>query len=148
MADANNGYKDQFDEAWNLLAKTSQDDLYWMEELFPESVTGYSRLKDKIAEASMKTLNADGENFSKPAQFEEYLHPRRLIDVLQLDTRRGGSVLQSGNGGPNHFDRHFRDRLDRALHRCRRDAARLQRPRNGRRAGRHHRRRHVGSVRC
>ena len=90
MTDANNGYKDHFDEAWNLLEKTSQDNVYWIEELFPESVAGYSRLKDKIAASGMKTLNADGENFSKPVQFDEYLRPRRLIDVLQLDARRGG----------------------------------------------------------
>jgi L-alanine-DL-glutamate epimerase-like enolase superfamily enzyme len=90
MADPNNGYRGSFDEAWNLLEKTREDNLYWIEELFPESVAGYTRLKDKMAEAGMKTLNADGENFNKPSQFEEYLHPRRLIDVLQLDIRRGG----------------------------------------------------------
>lgn len=96
MADANNGYKGDFDEAWNLLDKTRQDNLYWIEELFPESVAGYSRLKEKIAEAGMKTLIADGENFRKPLQFEEYLRPRRLIDVLQLDVRRAGffGILQ------------------------------------------------------
>jgi L-alanine-DL-glutamate epimerase-like enolase superfamily enzyme len=53
-------------------------------------VDGYSRLKDKITASGMKTLCADGENFGHPEQFLPYLRPRRLIDILQLDIRRGG----------------------------------------------------------
>ena len=90
MADANNGYHDDFDNAWKLVESTAPDNLYWMEELFPESVEAYSRLRDKMARASMKTLIADGENFSRPEQFSPYLRPQRLMDVLQLDIRRGG----------------------------------------------------------
>ncbi len=90
MADANNGYHDDFDNAWKLVESTAPDNLYWMEELFPESVEACSRLKDKMTQAGMKTLIADGENFSRPGQFSPYLRPRRLMDVLQLDIRRGG----------------------------------------------------------
>jgi L-alanine-DL-glutamate epimerase-like enolase superfamily enzyme len=92
MGDANNGYKDQFDALWRLLAETRSDKLHWMEEPFPESVSGYGRLKDKLAEAKMSTLIADGENFRHASEFEPYLKPRRLMDVLQLDTRSGGFI--------------------------------------------------------
>jgi L-alanine-DL-glutamate epimerase-like enolase superfamily enzyme len=64
--------------------------LHWIEEGFPETVEGYSRLKDRMEKAGMKTLIADGENFRDPRQFNPYLEPRRLMDVLQLDIRRGG----------------------------------------------------------
>jgi D-galactarolactone cycloisomerase len=90
MGDANNGYKDEFDNAWSLLEKTKTDKLYWIEEIFPETVEDYTRLKDKLEAAHMPTKIADGENFTKPSQFEPYLKPRVLMDVTQLDVRRGG----------------------------------------------------------
>jgi D-galactarolactone cycloisomerase len=92
MGDANNGYQEQFDGLWRMLAETRDDKLHWIEEPFPESVDGYGRLKDKLAEAKMSTLIADGENFRHANEFEPYLHPRRLMDVLQLDTRSGGFI--------------------------------------------------------
>lgn len=90
MADPNNGYINDFPNAWNLLEKTRNDNLYWIEEIFPEKVDDYARLKDKVQSAGMKTMIADGENLARPNQFEPYLRPRRLMDVLQLDIRRGG----------------------------------------------------------
>ena len=90
MGDANNGYKDMFDAAWRLLAETRDDKLYWIEEPFPESVEEYGRLKDKIASGGLDTRIADGENLRHSDQFEPYLKPRRLMDVLQLDIRTGG----------------------------------------------------------
>jgi L-alanine-DL-glutamate epimerase-like enolase superfamily enzyme len=92
MGDANNGYEGQFDGLWRMLAETRDDKLHWIEEPFPESVDGYGRLKDKLAEAKMDTLIADGENFRHANEFEPYLQPRRLMDVLQLDTRSGGLI--------------------------------------------------------
>ncbi len=90
MGDPNNGYKDDFEGAWKLLQGVRQSNLYWIEEAFPESVDGYTRLKAKIAEAGMQTLIADGENLSEPAPFLPYMKPKRLIDVVQMDIRRGG----------------------------------------------------------
>jgi D-galactarolactone cycloisomerase len=90
MGDANNGYQGQFDGLWRLLSETQADQLYWIEEPFPESVDGYGRLKDKLAEAKINTLIADGENLRHANDFEPYLKPRRLMDILQLDTRSGG----------------------------------------------------------
>ena len=92
MGDANNGYQGQFDGLWRMLAETRDDKLHWIEEPFPESVDGYGRLKDKFAAAKMGTLIADGENFRHASEFEPYLRPRRLMDVLQLDTRTGGFI--------------------------------------------------------
>jgi L-alanine-DL-glutamate epimerase-like enolase superfamily enzyme len=40
--------------------------------------------------AKMKTFLADGENMRSADQFTPYLKPRRLMDVLQMDIRRGG----------------------------------------------------------
>lgn len=92
MGDANNGYEGQFDGLWRMLSETRDDNLHWIEEPFPETVEGYGRLKDKFAEAKISTLIADGENFRHAGEFERYLHPRRLMDVLQLDTRSGGLI--------------------------------------------------------
>ena len=90
MGDANNGYEGQFDALWRMLAGTRVDKLHWIEEPFPETLAGYGKLKDKLAEAGISTMIADGENLRYANQFEPYLHPRRLMDVLQLDIRTGG----------------------------------------------------------
>ncbi len=90
LADANNAYRDDFERAWRFLSEARDLNLYWMEELFPETVEWYARLKERMEKAGMKTLIADGENFTDPRGFEPYLKPKRLIDVLQMDIRRGG----------------------------------------------------------
>jgi D-galactarolactone cycloisomerase len=90
LVDANNGYRDDFDLAWRLLANTQSANLHWMEEIFPEDVELYGKLQDRMRQAGMKTLLADGENISDPEQFAPYLRPRRLMDALQMDIRRGG----------------------------------------------------------
>lgn len=90
MVDPNNGYEGDFDSAWHLMESTADDHLYWMEELFKEDVAKYTELRSKMKAAKMKTLYADGENFKEPSQFEPYLKPKKLVDVLQLDIRRGG----------------------------------------------------------
>jgi len=90
MADDNNAFADDFPRAWKFLRQTTDIDLYWIEEIFPESVREYSRLKDLIARAGLKTRVADGENLREPEEFISYVQPRRLMDVLQLDIRNGG----------------------------------------------------------
>jgi L-alanine-DL-glutamate epimerase-like enolase superfamily enzyme len=90
MADDNNAYKDDFPRAWKFLSQTGDVNLHWIEEIFPETVPDYSRLKDLMAKAGLRTLIADGENLREPREFEPYLKPRRLMDVLQLDIRSGG----------------------------------------------------------
>jgi L-alanine-DL-glutamate epimerase-like enolase superfamily enzyme len=90
LADANNGYRDDFERAWTLMDETRDVNLYWMEEIFPESVDGYRRLRQQMENARIKTLIADGESVGDPRDFEPYLKPQRLMDVLQMDIRHGG----------------------------------------------------------
>jgi len=90
LVDANNGYRDDFDRAWRLMAQTADSKLHWMEEIFPENVEMYGRLRDRMEQAEIRTLIADGENVREPGEFAPYLKPRRLMDVLQMDIRRGG----------------------------------------------------------
>ncbi|MBI3680540.1 MAG: hypothetical protein HY235_09105 [Acidobacteria bacterium] len=90
LVDANNGYRDDFERGWRLLSETRESNLYWMEELFPENVGEYTRLRDRMEKAGIKTLIADGESVRDPSEFAPYLKPRRLIDVLQMDIRTGG----------------------------------------------------------
>ena len=90
LADANNAYRDDFDRAWRFMDQARDLNLYWMEEIFPENVGWYSRLRERMEKAGMKTLIADGENVGDPRAFEPYLKPKRLLDVLQMDIRRGG----------------------------------------------------------
>ena len=92
MADPNYGYKGHFDAAWRLMTETRGANLYWMEEIFPETPADYTRLKEKIASAGMKTKLAAGEHMREPNQFDAYLRPKRLMDVLQMDIRQAGFV--------------------------------------------------------
>ena len=95
MVDHNNGYDNQFDAAWRFVEETKADNLHWIEEPFRESVEGYARLKDKMATIGVKTLIADGENLDYAEQLKPYLAPRRLMDVLQLDIRRSGFLMNA-----------------------------------------------------
>jgi len=90
MADANYGYRGRFDAAWRLIYETRGDRLYWMEEIFPESVNGYQILREKMNKAGIKTLIAAGEHVRDVNAFKPYLTPIRLMDVLQMDIRQGG----------------------------------------------------------
>lgn len=90
MGDANNGYERDFERLWRMLDETREAGLYWIEEPFPESVDGYTKLRRSLDDAGIRIRIADGENFRAPAQFDPYLAPRRLMDVLQLDIRTGG----------------------------------------------------------
>ncbi len=90
MGDPNNGYANDIDGLWEMLTETGDARLHWIEEPFPETIDGYTKLKTRMSAAGMKTLIADGENLGEPSQFAPYLRPIRLMDVVQLDIRRGG----------------------------------------------------------
>ncbi|HYM10296.1 MAG TPA: enolase C-terminal domain-like protein, partial [Bryobacterales bacterium] len=105
MADANNGYRGQFDLAWRFLSETQKSNLFWIEEIFPQDVANYTRLREKMHQAGMKTLIADGEDMNSADELKPYLHPL-LIDVAQLDIRRMGFLadrevakLSAASGG-------------------------------------------------
>jgi D-galactarolactone cycloisomerase len=90
MVDANNGYQRDTEDTWRFLEATAADDVFFMEEPYPENVESYTRLRERIAAAGMKTLIADGENLTQVEPFRPYVQPKRIIDVLQMDIRRGG----------------------------------------------------------
>jgi D-galactarolactone cycloisomerase len=90
MADPNYGYRNQPEAAWRLLSETRHAHLYWMEEILPETVAQYSELQQRLAGAAIKTKLAAGEHMKDTSQFEPYLKPRLLMNVLQMDIRAGG----------------------------------------------------------
>jgi L-alanine-DL-glutamate epimerase-like enolase superfamily enzyme len=90
MVDANNGYQRDIEDTWRFLEATRSDDVYFIEEPFPENVERYTRLRERLAAAGSKTMIADGENLMQVEPFRPYVQPKRIIDVLQMDIRRGG----------------------------------------------------------
>lgn len=90
MVDPNYGYRNQFDAAWRFLWETRDAKLHFIEEIFPETVADYTRLRRKLTDAGMKTLIAAGEHVRDIHVFEPYLKPSRLMDVVQMDIRQGG----------------------------------------------------------
>ena len=90
LVDANNGYRDDYDGAWQLLAETKEQRLDWLEEVFPEDRDSYARLRRQMERAGIRTPIADGENMRSAAEFRPYIEPQRLFDFMQLDIRTGG----------------------------------------------------------
>jgi D-galactarolactone cycloisomerase len=90
LIDANNAYRNDFDGAWKLLAETAAAQVYWLEEVFPEDVALYTRLRERMEKAGLKTLIADGETVREPRELEPFVNPKRLVDVLQTDIRTCG----------------------------------------------------------
>jgi L-alanine-DL-glutamate epimerase-like enolase superfamily enzyme len=56
---------------------------------FPQDPALYARLREKMREAGMKTLLADGEDMDSIEGLRPYMNPR-LIDLTQIDIRRAG----------------------------------------------------------
>jgi D-galactarolactone cycloisomerase len=90
MVDPNYGYRNQFDAACRFLKETRDARLHFMEEIFPETVESYTKLRASMRDAGVRTLMAAGEHMRDIRSFEPYLKPARLMDVLQLDIRQGG----------------------------------------------------------
>jgi L-alanine-DL-glutamate epimerase-like enolase superfamily enzyme len=90
MGDPNNGYRGDAERLWKLLTAAQKESLYWIEEPFPENVAQYGALQQRMREAGIGIRIADGENFREPEEFDPYLRPRRVMDILQLDIRTGG----------------------------------------------------------
>ena len=92
MVDANNGYQNDPDRLWRYITGTVADNLHFIEEMIPEDVRTYTALRQRMEKAGLKPVIADGESVSDIAEFEPYLKPRRLFDVLQMDIRTGGLI--------------------------------------------------------
>lgn len=97
MADANNGYDGRFDAGLQLLRETELFDLYWMEELVPETEDRYRRLRRTLHEEGIRARLAEGENalWAGSAALQEVRDAvpwvrDGLIDVVQPDLRTIG----------------------------------------------------------
>lgn len=91
-ADANNGFRNDYERGWKLLRETRDVNLNFIEEIFPEDVGLYTKLRGQMKQLGLKTIIADGENFRSAKPFEPFLSPNRLMDIVQLDIRRGGFI--------------------------------------------------------
>jgi L-alanine-DL-glutamate epimerase-like enolase superfamily enzyme len=90
LVDANNGYRDDNDRLWRYISETAPAKLFWLEEMFPEDVALYTALRERMEKAGIRTLIAEGESVRDIRDFEPYLKPKKLFDVLQMDIRTGG----------------------------------------------------------
>jgi L-alanine-DL-glutamate epimerase-like enolase superfamily enzyme len=98
MADANNGYERHPEWALRLVEACAAQDLYWMEEIFPEAVPAYRQLRQGMAERRCVTRIADGESLYDMDAFAPYL-AAGVFDVIQPDLRTAGFtnvVLRAG----------------------------------------------------
>jgi L-alanine-DL-glutamate epimerase-like enolase superfamily enzyme len=92
MVDVNNGFQKEPERAWRLLQETAGDNVYWLEEPFPEQVAQYTELRAKMKKAGLRTLIADGENVRQSSELAAYIEPNVLVDVLQMDIRTCGML--------------------------------------------------------
>lgn len=86
MVDGNNGFDAEGAIRW---LDALDVELYFVEEMFPETVAGDLKLKGHIASRGWKTKVADGESAGKVEHFDPYLKAA-AIDVLQGDIRAFG----------------------------------------------------------
>ena len=89
MADANNGYDGHFDWAVRFLTACAPYEMYWIEEIFPETVESYRRLGRALLEAGAAVPFADGESIQNMDEFRPYLEAR-LWRYIQPDMRTCG----------------------------------------------------------
>jgi L-alanine-DL-glutamate epimerase-like enolase superfamily enzyme len=73
MADANNGYQDQFDWAVQLMKSCAPYRMYFMEELFPDDTTQFKNLRDLLLKDNLYVPIAEGENIRNMDIFNSYL---------------------------------------------------------------------------
>lgn len=89
MADANNGYQDQFDWAVRFLKECSPYRLNWIEEIFPETLEDYTRLHHALREINADTNVADGESVKDIDAFSPFMKAG-LYRYIQPDMRTCG----------------------------------------------------------
>jgi L-alanine-DL-glutamate epimerase-like enolase superfamily enzyme len=87
MVDGNNGF--DRDGAMRLFREIGQYDIYWAEEMFPETVADYRVFRDFLRENGWHTLIADGETQGEVAPLLPVMEAG-LLDALQLDINRVG----------------------------------------------------------
>jgi L-alanine-DL-glutamate epimerase-like enolase superfamily enzyme len=90
MVDANNGYDLTSTKRW---LDAVGDELFFVEEMFPETVAEDLELKAYLKKKGWKTLVADGESANEVSHFDAFI-AKQALDVLQPDMRRFGFSLQ------------------------------------------------------
>ncbi len=90
MVDANNGFDLETTCKW---LDAVGDDLYFVEEMFPEEVEKDLSLKDYLKKKGWKTLVADGESAREVSHFDAFID-KEALDVLQPDIRTLGLTRQ------------------------------------------------------
>jgi L-alanine-DL-glutamate epimerase-like enolase superfamily enzyme len=90
MVDANNGF--DLDGTMKWLDAVG-DDLFFVEEMFPEDVKQDLQLKEYLRKQEWKTLVADGESAKEVKHFDPFIE-KEALDVLQPDMRALGFTLQ------------------------------------------------------
>lgn len=89
MADANNGYEGRFEWAVRFLKETSTQKLGWIEEIFPETIEGYTRLHQSLQVVNADLPVADGESVRDMDAFKPFLAVG-LYRHIQPDMRTCG----------------------------------------------------------
>ena len=90
MVDSNNAFDLDSARAW---LDAVGEELFFIEEMFPEEVAADLRLKDFLKSKGWKTLVADGESARDVDHFDPYI-ASGSIDVLQPDIRAFGLTRQ------------------------------------------------------
>ena len=90
MVDANNGYDLANTLRW---LDAVDDELFFVEEMFPEVVEQDLKLKDYLRRKGWTTQVADGESAREVGHFDQYI-AQRALDVLQPDIRALGLTRQ------------------------------------------------------
>lgn len=90
MVDANNGFDLDSTKRW---LDALGDELFWLEEMFPEEVDQDLQLKQYLKKKGWRTRIADGESARDIDHFEPFLR-NDALDVLQPDIRAFGLTRQ------------------------------------------------------
>lgn len=97
MADANNGYEGQMQLGLQFLRAVNPHDLYWIEELIPETRQAYSQLRRAMFNEGIDIRTAEGENalWTEQAAIQQSSDVKTWVenshfDVVQPDLRSVG----------------------------------------------------------
>lgn len=104
MADANNGYKNNFDWAVKLLSSCAPYNIYYMEELFPDDTQQYLRLREALMKKNFFVPIAEGENMSKELEkFDQYLKDG-VYNYIQPDMATSGfsNIIRTAKKAENY----------------------------------------------
>lgn len=103
MADANNGYEGHFDWAVRFLKACAPYEMYWIEEIFPESIEEYRKLNQTLLENNAYIAIAEGEDIKWMEEFAPYLKSR-IYRYIQPDMRTSGltNILRAADMAADH----------------------------------------------